>query len=105
MEDHMARYSVRPSRPVITQDSLDRYLYLYEKMREYNDLRRKLMKLLDQDAAIEAGPLTAYVEVSWELRLSIRKLKEVLGDELVERYRSQISETKISSLRVVELDE
>jgi len=83
-----------PSSPlVVTQDQLSLYQELCEVAREKELLRRRIMDLLDQGAAVEPGNLSVEIKPQEARLLTAEKLRAVLGPERVEVLRAQVEPT------------
>jgi hypothetical protein len=84
----------------ITQALLAAYEDLRSLERQKHHLRAYLLRLLDQGAEVEPGPLTLEVKEREERRLSFARLRRVVGQAEAEQLRSQIEPVLFRYLRV-----
>ncbi len=80
-----------PLPKTIRQDELEDLEQLRRLVAEYNHLRDSLVQRLEDGAKIEPGPLTASIERTVLRRLTWDRLKELVGQATVKKFRKSIS--------------
>ena len=92
--------NVPPGTARITQAMLATYEDLKRCQRQKDRLRADMLRLFDQGAEVEPGPLTLEVKEQEERRLSFSRLIQVVGQAGVEQLKSQIEPIFCRYLRV-----
>lgn len=87
---------------VVKQSQLAELCRLREQERRCDQLRRELVELLESGAEIEQGPLTAFVEIQSQRRITSTKLAALVGAEQVELWKLEIEPTVSRMLRIKE---
>lgn len=80
----------KKKRQVITQKALQRYVELKQADEERQELRLQLLQLINEDADIEPGPLTASRITRTQRRFTIASLTTLLGRNQVMKLRSEL---------------
>jgi hypothetical protein len=87
---------------IVGQAVLEQYRQLMDAQRERESLRESILEQLDKGAAVERGPLTAYLRRQEQKRFSADQLERLLGARQVEILRSQL-EPIVTVQLIVEL--
>jgi hypothetical protein len=89
---------------LIRQETLRRYSELKEFEREKDELRKALMKMLDEGATIEPGRLTVKIKEQQSKRVSKQVLIDLLGVEETSQLYERIPPKSQRSLTVLRYD-
>lgn len=100
-----AHLSTRPGHaPTVTQAELRRMVRLREMADTLAQARKDIVSRLEAGARVERGPLTAHVKTQSTCNSSWKRLRELLGDEIVEEPRAQTKPTVCKMLKIREVE-
>lgn len=79
--------------PTISQEMLAKYRYLQDLIKQKEELRQKILDLLDLGAKVEPGSYMVEVKECVQVRASWQNLKKLLGKQDIHWLRDSIAPT------------
>ena len=97
---HVKHTSNRPAVVQVTQRDLRRFLELDPLCKEHERLRNKLTDLLAQEATVEPGEYSAFLEIFEQRRFSRTALAQVLPENDLRKVAAQLPLTPSRVIRI-----